>query len=86
MTLVVINIIMALYLYPWRNMLYYITNWCLMVTFLSILSISFCAFYASFSKDIMDRNGMLAATHILFEFAFALNLIVVVVHWSVVHD
>ena len=78
--LVSINIVMALYLFPWKNMLFMFTNWGVMITYLCT---GLIMYYATLSHVTL---GQYVFAHLIFEFAFALNMTTFLVYWGVIHS
>ena len=75
-----INISMALYLFPWENMFYMFTNWGVMITFLCN---GLIMYYATLERVTL---GQYVFAHLIFEFAFALNMTTFIVYWGVIHS
>ena len=72
---------MSLILFPLSSLIAYITNWCVEFTFLCVMvSIAMASV-----PDINKHKKRLAALHLLLEFTFLLNLIVIIGYWGLVH-
>ena len=78
--LVSINIVMALYLFPWKNMLFMFTNWGVMITYLCT---GLIMYYSTLDHVTL---GQYVFAHLIFEFAFALNMTTFLVYWGVIHS
>ena len=76
------NLLLGLTLYPVWDLVAYFTNWCMMFSLLSVLMITFCGSLT----DIHLHKNKLACLHILFEFAFMMNLVTVLVYWGMIHN
>ena len=81
-TLLVINIYMAVTIFEVWSLLTYFTNWAMEFSFVSVLLICYCG---SYGDDACNHKKTLACVHIFYEIAFAFNLIVVIVYWGVIH-
>ena len=79
--LVSINLAMGLALFPLWSLIAFFTNWCMIASLLSIVMITYCGSL----PDIHLHTGKLACLHLLYEYAFMMNLVVVLVYWGALH-
>ena len=77
-----INISMSLAIAPWKAYFTFFTNWGVVATLITALFLTYCG---SHGDSITQQKGKLACMHIIFEVAFAFNLIIVTVYWTVLH-
>ena len=80
-SLPLLNLAMALALFPPRGLIAYFTNWCMIASILTVGGIMYCGSL----PDVHKHKGTLACLHLIFEFSFMCNLVVVIVYWSVLH-
>ena len=73
------NLVMAVILFPLKSLAVMFTNWALEITFLGVILVM-C--YGT-KRDI--SKGTLALIHIVIEFAFAFNVVVVIIYWTMLH-
>ena len=79
--LVSISVGMACWLFELRSLLTFMTNWAMLLSFAYIiLTIIFSSI-----TDIQSQHGKLVGLHILYEFAFATNIITVAFYWGIIH-
>ena len=76
-----LNLVMAIILFPLESLYVMFTNWALEITFLGVILVT-C--YGQ-KRDINSRKGILALIHIVIEFAFAFNIVVVIIYWTFLH-
>ena len=67
--------------FSYWGLLIYFTNWTLEITTLSIAMSILC----SRDPEIETKRWKLAITHILFEAALFMNIIVIVFYWGLIH-
>ena len=72
---------MCVSLFPLSNLYAKFTNWAMLLTFAFI---SLCSYFA-LQTDIHKQPGKLAVLHVLYELAFAFNVLVVILYWGVIH-
>ena len=76
------NLSMHFILYPAVELTVYLTNWALILsTVVTLLVLK-----GSLDPNIQTKKGQLAATHILFQLATVINLVVVFVYWLTIHS
>ena len=73
---------MSLAIAPWKAYFTFFTNWGVVTTLITALFLTYCG---SHGDSITQQKGKLACMHIIFEVAFAFNLIIVTVYWTVLH-
>ena len=76
------NIIQHCCLFPVRNLGLYLTNWTVELTGIT----NFVFLLSLLDKRVNEKKGWLAFTHLLFEISAGLNICVVLVYWSIVHE
>ena len=76
-----LNLAMALINSPVINLAVYLTNWAMLLS----ISLTLMVLKCSFDSRISEKKGWLAATHIVFELATVLNVVVVSVYWPTIH-
>ena len=79
--IVLTSIVMACLLFELRSLMTFMTNWAMLLSFFYIvLTIVFSSI-----PDIQSQHGKLVGLHILYEFAFATNIITVFFYWGIIH-
>ena len=78
-----INFYMAYYYFGVWSLVIFFTNWCLEITLSFVLYLMYCA---TFGEQIHSEKKKLACLHMLYELAFIMNIIVVIVYWAVIHQ
>ena len=73
---------MCLAYFAWITMFIKFTNWTLEMTIVFELYLLYCA---SFGDEIKSHKSKLACLHLLYELAFAMNLITVPIYWGIIH-
>ena len=81
--LLIVNLYMCMTYFSWHTMLIYFTNWTLEITIIFVLYLIYCA---SYGDQIQLHKKKLACLHLLYEVAFALNLVTVLGYWGLMHD
>ena len=76
-----INLLMSLILFPFYALFVFFTNWCVMGSFFCIL----VTIYFSSWRGVEKHKKSLAALHLLLELSLMLNLVTVIMYWSVIH-
>ena len=77
-----LNIVLNLLAWPLMNMIYYFTNWTLLLTFYSIYysSITVC------DLEINKKVEKMAIHHLLYTSSIIFNFITVSVYWILIHS
>ena len=75
------NFIMAIAIHPLVNLAVYFTNWAMLLS----LGLTALVLKCSLDPRIREKKGVLGLTHIVFELATSINVIVVLIYWPTIH-